>query len=805
MKYFESARLAAALACGVSSASVAYAQTTSEVTSRTGDARVENEIVVTARIKEESLADVPVTVTVFDEGALQRYGTENIQTLAAQVPNLVINQTGIGGGANVYLRGVGSSPVSGAFDQSVAFNIDGVVNNIGRLIQVGYLDMEAVEVLKGPQSLYFGKSTTAGVISIKTKDPTPDPEMILRAGYEFATQEPSALLIASGPLTDTLGARLVVGYSKAKQITHNTAPVLDPNLGDESLNGRLTLKWDPSETFEVTGKITLSRYKNDNPYFARQRICANPAIGSQPTAIPSPQSPAIVLQGASDDCRLNRTISALDVNTTLTSGMPRGDDGQPFTETDAVLASLQMRWNLTDALVLRAVTGYAEVDNLLLVAADQNAGTFVGLQRELKRSFSQELNLISDFSGPINFTGGVFFSDLKHVSDNYQAALNLALLLGPDPFTGNGYEWQKLHVTDGKTYSAFLSAFYDITDTIQLSGGVRYTKEDKRGRIDIPYLSPFISGGPPFNNVPAQVQGLRYKDDNLSPEVAVNWEISNDVSVFASYKEAYKSGGIDTSALPTNSLAQPIEILNDALTFGAERAKGFEVGLKTNILNRALALNLSVFNYRYKGLQTQQFDFTQFQFVTLNASLVQVRGLEADLSWQTPIEGLQLRGAFSIIDSEYKESFFNTFGQDLIGKMPVLSAKFAGSGGFTYGTEIGSGWEMNLSGDARYNSGYTVAEYLDPLRQNAFWLLDSALRVNSPDNRFEIALIGRNLTNKTYATFAIPVTGACANFNPANLGVNPAAVCSAPNPMSLDQGVFTSYGRQVSLQATVRF
>ena len=130
------------------------------------------EIIVTARQQAEGLQDVPVTIAVMSEQDLERYNITTLVDAAKMVPNMAISQGGSGNGSNLRLRGIGSSSISAAFDHSIAINIDGVVVNRGRFIHNAYLDMNQIEVLKGPQSLYFGKSATAGVISITTNDPT---------------------------------------------------------------------------------------------------------------------------------------------------------------------------------------------------------------------------------------------------------------------------------------------------------------------------------------------------------------------------------------------------------------------------------------------------------------------------------------------------------------------------------------------------------------------------------------------------------------------------------------------------------
>ncbi|MBT5701057.1 MAG: TonB-dependent receptor, partial [Gammaproteobacteria bacterium] len=142
------------------------------------------EVIVTARQQSETLQDVPVTIAALTEADLDRYNITSLVDAAKMVPNMVIAQGGSGNGSSLRLRGIGSSSISAAFDHSVALNLDGVVVNRGRFIHNSYLDMSQLEVLKGPQSLYFGKSATAGVISITTNDPGDEFELQLGGGFE---------------------------------------------------------------------------------------------------------------------------------------------------------------------------------------------------------------------------------------------------------------------------------------------------------------------------------------------------------------------------------------------------------------------------------------------------------------------------------------------------------------------------------------------------------------------------------------------------------------------------------------------
>ena len=270
------------------------------------------EVIVTARQQAEGLQDVPVTIAAMTEEDLDRYNITNLVDAAKMVPNMVVNHGGSGNGSGLRLRGIGSSSISAAFDHSVAINLDGVVVNRGRFIHNSYLDMRQIEVLKGPQSLYFGKSATAGVISIMTNDPGDEFEFQVMGGFESEHEGTYAEMVISGPLSDTFGARFAIGMTENDEVFENYTADNDPEAsfygaddyyGDESLNARLTLVWNPTDNFEAKLKYSYSEYDNDGAGGAwSEEVC--PEGAHQPTGIPSGGAAFRVELGV-DDCKLN--------------------------------------------------------------------------------------------------------------------------------------------------------------------------------------------------------------------------------------------------------------------------------------------------------------------------------------------------------------------------------------------------------------------------------------------------------------------------------------------------------------------
>ena len=771
------------------------------------------EVIVTARQQSEGLQDVPVTIAAMTEEALDRYNITNLVDAAKMVPNMVISHGGSGNGSSLRLRGIGSSSISAAFDHSVAINLDGVVVNRGRFIHNSYLDMGQLEVLKGPQSLYFGKSATAGVVSIMTNDPGDEFEMQFAAGVETEHEGTTYELIVSGPLSDTLGARLAIGGTENDEMFENYSADNDPInfavngadkwYGDESLNARLTLVWEPTDNFRARLKYSYSEYDNEGGGGAwSEEIC--PEGAHQPTGVPSAGAPFAVFQGA-DDCKINGNTSKVNLNPGLRAGLPKGyDDGQPGLEQETDFMSLQLDWDISENLTLTSVTGFVDLEHWELDDYSYGAGVFGGLHNNIYESTSQEFRLSSNFEGALNFQAGLFWQDIEQEFDAYQYAFNLGVMpnifgpviavfggdptspiVGPDPVTGNQYDYNKHHYLDTEVYSAFLALYWDLNDRTEVTFGARYTDEDKEGKIEIPYMhavaAAFGFGAPPL------IDGLEFDDSNVSPEIAINYHVNDDISVYASYKEGFKSGGLDNSALPTAALNPAVNGGDFGfLVYESEESEGFEIGMKGNFLDGAMRLNATVFSYEYTDLQVQLFDSTIIQFSTFNASALETEGVEFDMLWQTDIEGLSVRSAWAWTDTVYSDDFFTATGENLKGEDGAGSADITGFIGFTYDRAMNEQWRIALSADARFSDDYAITATLDPFTQDSFWIMDAAVSVYSEDGRHQFNLIGRNLNDEIWVVGAGAIPG---RIPAANTG-----------PNSLDQAATTALGRTLTLQ-----
>jgi iron complex outermembrane receptor protein len=729
----------------------------------------ENVIIVQARRQNETLQEVPVTVTAIGGETLQRYSIDQVADFTSRVPTLNVQVGGSGSGGQLSLRGVGSSNISAAFDSAVAFEYDGVVVSTMRMVQAGFFDVEQVDVLRGPQSLFFGKSATAGVLSLRSANPTADWEVGMRGSYEF--EEKGYLLSGyiSGPITDTLGIRIAAQFNDIDefQLLQANTPAVNQERGLTDFIGRVTLDWQPSDTFRANMKVQYTKNENDGAIGTAEINCgANGRADS-----------IFLLSGAVNlpagyDCNTNDQRYYLsDAAAPLAGAVPgnspaNGRNGVPFGETEILFGRLQFDLDLSDTLSLTSVSGILNMD-----AIDYDGYSYGGFLpgpngtrlpgaagssdpiNKLEQ-YTQELRLASDFDGSFNFMLGAFYEDRTFTFDTSQQGVNISFL-GRDPVTGFTYDWDKTHLTKTEALSFFGSVMIDLTEKLELSGGVRWTDETKVQTISVPYVHTFLQG-PGFVR-PGFFSGpINFSDSNLSPEATLRYQATDDINIFASFKTGFKSGGIDNSALPSNSLSQAAASGNfGALIFQSEEAIGGEVGIKSQWADRSFTLNATVYQYVFKDLQVQNFNASTIQFITSNAGELTTRGVDLEANWITPVDGLRLSSNLSYLESEYTDDFFQP---GLTGGLVNLRGR-GGSQAPTWAGNIAADWtvplsdslELFLSGNAAYNDGYITDEALpNDYVQPSFWLLDANIAIGHPDGDWKLSLIAQNLTDEIF-------------------------------------------------------
>jgi iron complex outermembrane recepter protein len=707
------------------------------------------------------------------------------------VPTLNVQIGGSGASAQISLRGVGSSNISNAFDSAVALNYDGVLVSTQRLLQSAFFDVAQLEVLKGPQSLYFGKAASAGVLSLRSAEPTATWQGAGRASYEFEENGYTAGGFVSGPLTETLGLRVAGEYQDIARYVQlqDDVPARDPDKGLDNFIGRVTLDWKPSSAFSANLKLDYNRQRSETLLGFTDIFCGGDGL-------PDPSVLAVfgVSFAPTHDCNINDSRfptpdgnAAINVVPTGTVGADRADISQAFNDTDIFFGRLTLNAELSENFKLTSITGYVDMDNEYNDSFNSTGqlpnGAAAGLVapfRNTLKQFTQELRLISDFDGPFNFMLGAFYEDRTSGLSTSQNAFNPSLVLGPDPVTGFTFDWFADRPISAEAISLFGSATIDFSDAWQLSGGLRWTDETKSTVIAFPYVHSFITTA--FGAVASGFESdpVTFKDSNISPEVVLRYTPNDDINVYAAFKTGFKSGGVDNNLLPTGTVvpglvsADPVvrEAAADALRFDSETSLGGEIGFKSQLANRSVTLNAVAYYYVFDNLQVQNFDPAIFNFDTTNAGELTTKGIEVDFAWSTPTDGLSFSGGLALLDAEFTDTFFvPASGDDLEGRRPARAPAFSGNIAVDWKIPLSSSLDLGFNSNLAYTSSYITSNStrdtfddavrnangaLNGLVQDGFVTIDGTVSIGAPDQGWTLSLIARNLTDKQWINTSGP-------------------------------------------------
>jgi outer membrane receptor protein involved in Fe transport len=773
------------------------------------------DIVVTARKKTESLINVPVAVSSVTSTQIERYGLSDISSLGSQMPSVSFEKALGSGGGSLTIRGIGSSGIDTGIEQTVATVLDGVQVSRGHFVQEALLDAQQVEVLKGPQALFFGKNSPGGVLSVTAKGPTRTLEISGNAGYEFRSREKILDGAVSGPITDTLGFRIAAHASSMRGWLHNPVEAIanpfaavpgwpatlpgrsyDYN-GRKEIAGRLTLAYTPSSEFDATLRVfgSASQDNGDSSTSEYFHCPGGPNDVPNIAGVPDPFG----------DCKINNSQAIGAVPPTVAATDKRYRDGKPYGRYTSYLTSLTMNYN-AGPVKFTSVTGFVGYifDHM---NSSQNTFTFpmTGWTDHF-RQLSEELRVVTDYDSPINFSGGFYL-------DSSRLRTGQATILVPtpvDPTTGRYAGWSLIGNYDGNSYSAFGQVRWKIVDSLELAGGVRYTYETRDGVVGNDYVNQTPGAFAPNSQNPPQIlplapQGVffktKVKNSNFSPEVTLSWHPIQDTTLYLAYKTGFKSGGI---SLPT-IIPATFDPARDG-TYRPEKAKGFELGFKAQLLNRRLRLTGALYRFDYKDLQISNFDSRTVSVSALNVGGARTQGVELEAAYE-PIDGLTFNAALGYSRARYR-SFpgiaayagqpsnspactFPIVGspqdngqclvQDLAGQPKGRAPDWSGNLGVNYEVEAFQNYVIGVSGNFRFSSGYFMQENNNPLAyQKSYQAYDATLRLRRTDDRWYVALIGRNLSNARYGLVSLD--------NPLSPPGTIEATISRPRQVRLEVG-----------------
>lgn len=779
------------------------------------------EIIVTARATEETVREIPVAITAVGAERLDQFGLEGFMDLEAITPQLSITRATSGSGASIGIRGISSAPTSIGIEQSVAVVIDGVYYPQGRVINEGLFDSKQVAVLKGPQALYFGKNSTAGVVSVVTNDPTDEFEASARINREFESKDTTLEGIISFPFNEKVGIRIAVqgsdmkeGFIKQNGPASDVYQTIDSRTGaisqftnpratdffpqEETLYARVTVAGDLTDNFSYNIKGSYGRFEQG--YTGGGELFNCPTLNgvahtSQRVAVQPPgrQTPLFApIARPTVDCRFDGSRGWNDIPPEIAAVNPllnqfgNGDAGEKYT---SWVLTGKFDWTF-EKWELSTIVNYH--DQKMRWVGDQDGGAVTSIfaaEQNAFDNFSIEPRLVTRFDSPLNFVLGAYYQKTDRFFDQdvifafvpipgvgVLGPRNTAPLADPaDEFTA----YNKISETDGKTASIYGEVVWDITDMWQLTTGLRYIEETKDSFFIQPYVHPFVTGlFIPFNPAnPRTRVAFDQKFKNAIPEATLRFTPNDDWTFYAAYKEGFKSGGFSNSAILSN-LSPPGGF---DFVFDPEHNKGGEVGVKAALFDNSAIASFEVFYYKFRDLQVDFFNSQQFAFVTENAGGSETYGAELQIDWATPVEGLTLGGSLGYLESKFTN--FQSFcfvgqrpdqgctllpgqneanvRQNLKGNTRPGAPKWSGHVVAMYERPITDALVFGITGNLQYKSR-TILSATDPnATYKAYVTYDANIRIGSADGKWQVAFIGKNLADKLAIRGAgnVPGTG----------------------------------------------
>jgi len=694
-------------------------------------------IVVTARRTEENVQRVPGAITAFSEKSLDRIQATDTTGLQGAVPNLnIVQGRGSSNSTNIFIRGIGQPDALQTFDPAVGVYVDDVYLSRIRGNQLDLLDVERVEVLRGPQGTLYGKNTIGGAIKFVTRKPGQE----FRATGSIAVGSYNQFELkgaASGPISDTLAAGFAVMRAKRDGFVEDRNDDREYN-NKNTLAGRAAIAYTPSSSLRVD---LSADYAHDD---------AKLNTGAPLNDIVHLFTPTVIVPLERDPDHYNFTVET-------TPGLPNS------TKMTHWGLSGTAAYDVNDQLTLKSITAYRKLRTTDYVDIDATAAEVGDVLVDVHQDqFSQEFQLLYT-SDRLSGVAGLYYLD-EDITSHQEAfaddLVNLAAFRGilPDFLLGPSNFPTFLRTIDDdlktNSYAAYANVSYSVTDALRLYAGLRWTRDEK----DYFRTTSTFSSSPLLNSVAPFVFDRKDHWSDVSPMASIDYQFSPSTMAYLRYSKGFKSGGFNGRANEIGS----------STAYDPETANSYEAGLKTTIA-RQLRLNVAVFHTGYKDFQARVSELDDSTLPptpllsVLNAGKLRIRGAELEAVW-TPTPQLLLDSQIGYLDAEYKEFDdlrFTSFGGSRAFQEPAFAPKWTMRFGGQYIFDLGSSGGITLGGQARYRSRHALSvdntftntdTEIEGLFQKGYWLADARIVWEDAAKHFEVGLYGNNLFDKLYKT-----------------------------------------------------
>ena len=593
------------------------------------------EIIVTARKRQESLQDVPIAITAFDAATIERTHIDTLADLEKFIPNTDFGAISFAGQAlAATIRGIGFADFEKANEPAVGVSIDGVFQAFSTNSSIDSFDLESVEVLRGPQGTLFGRNTVGGVINIRRSRPTEEAGLKLGTRFNSIGGEEFLLVANTGEVADSFSTKFWAFNKKDETFAVNRLTGSPEEQTDLTSFGAAFL-YQPNDRFEAL--VTIDSFDDDSQ-------------GAPIYNFNTPGDLFCFLPNAIfgfNPANINAGCGSESGDIALESDLAVFTRGEPFiTTSEGTSITAEINYQINDNLTLTSITGFRETDEQLLNeglgAPNIEIPVGPGITVDFPILFTNRVQDSDQFSQELRL-GGQIGDDLTFVAGLYYLDAEFTLQGGEFPDGSFGTAQAFGGVTANNRYNQTTEAFavfvdgtYQVNDRFSISAGLRYSDETKDAILD------FLID--PTNPVSTGDQSASF--DEVSGRFILQYDFSENVSAFAGYSRGFRSGGF-------NIRAQFAELIGP---FDSEIVDGFEAGVRAEFFNNRLRVNPTIFTYDYSDKQetTTVAVGPLVQTVVQNASEVDISGFELEvLALVTP--ELTLRGSLGILDTEFVE------------------------------------------------------------------------------------------------------------------------------------------------------
>lgn len=693
------------------------------------------EVVVTARRRAESMQDVPISVTAIGEAVLDSKGVAVLRDLEFSVPGLTYTDQGAAFGG-FGIRGIFTLVRSTGVESGVGVYVDGVYQGRNSNSNLDLVDVERVEVLKGPQGTLFGRNTISGAVNITTQAPSEQFETKIKASVGNLDMR-SVNASLSGPIVDgKLLARVSGSLFERDGYTLNLYDGEHLNNQDRA-NGRLRLRF--LATDQLTFDFSADKFKDD----------ANVNRGGYlVSSVPGRFYGVAAEFAQTSDPR----VTSLD-NFDLGSVEKRDVSGTALTGT----------YEFGDGFTFSSISAYRDGSFYTASDFDGTAAQIAGGNtRSDSSQFTQEFRLDSRAARQTGFSPAAidYVAGLFYLTQDTSGRLHTLLGTGctvstcPRPGLPGPDVFGPISQIDTESYAAYVNANWRLSRRFTLTGGLRYTSEDKS--LDFQQdaaLGIGIPAVPPSH--------FERSENNVSPTLSLRYEAADDVSMYATIARGYKSGGFN---------ADVVSNLN--IVFGPEEVTNYEVGFKSLLFDHRARFNVAVFYVDYQDLQVQQFVGTAQQVT--NAAKAEIKGVELELSARL-IEHLTLDLGAAYINAEFAD-FPNATGAgaNYAGNKLASAPDYTGSVALEYTHAVATDANIFVRGEWTYRGNqYFQADNAPFTQQEGYSLFNGRVGIDLSDGKYRLSIFGNNLDDKIYATNRLPFLGTQMGFwgEPRTYGV----------------------------------